>query len=100
MRLGIDDLAIDVDVGDARAVPDARRRELLLREPDRLDDLLRVVGPARTAGAVGVRRRQQDVGRRNLQFGFDLPAHRLPERVRDAARINRDQCRARPRRFR
>jgi hypothetical protein len=93
--LGIDDLAIDVDVRETRPVAYTGRRQLLFGKTYRLDDLLRILGPSLCAGAMGMCRGEEHVPSGYPELLLNLPGDGLPDRVRYPAGIDRDERRHR-----
>src|SRR5690606_21938796 len=67
-RLGIDDVAIDIDVRRTGAEADSCRLTPLVSEAHGLDDLLRVGVAGSARDAMGMRGGEEDMGRRNAEL--------------------------------
>ena len=88
--LAVDDVAVDVYVGNARPVTDARRLELFL---GCLYDVEYLIGGS-SGGAVGVRRIHDQILGGDAQLFFDSLRHSPPYLFSKHARIRRNQGRA------
>src|SRR5690606_14532372 len=94
-RLGIDDVAIDIDVRLPDAEADSCRLTPLVSKAHRLNDPLRVGVAGCARDAMGMRGREEDMVRRYAELALERRCDGSPHLIRNGARVYADQRRDR-----